>query len=341
MLLSMDSQSGCVKSNCCRFYVMAYNVSKETIDNLVFSTKQTKNRVVFLDAVFDTGKGSGEFFIILSRRVRESIVNTAFENTGARSIMIDVFQRDDFKVGPVAALYRIWESAIKSGRTRATVGTCNRVLLAAAMQKWQDGYPLEHPMMIVHPKDQVQVQTRAPDPMGEFDVVKKRRIMDAYDGSDNDDDDPNSLSQFEDFEDATLQALMEALDIDDKRTRETELLQQERVMAEALAKGEPLPMTGGVYIAKNASLDGILKIGATRRHPSKRLYELSRSTPTPFELVAFFPSMTPFNLEKMIHAYYAACRIRNKGAGTEFFNLEIAQLSAMTTALNLPEIVFT
>ena len=191
-------------------------------------------------------------------------------------------------------------------------------------------------MMIVRPPEPIQM--RAPDPLGEFDVVKKRRIMDAYDGSDNDDDDPNSLIQFEDFEDATLQALMEALDIDDKRTREIELLQQERFMAEALAKGEPLPMTGGVYFAKNASLDGILKIGATRRHPSKRIYELSRSTPTPFELVVFFPSMTPFNLEKMIHAYYAACRILNKGAGTEFFNLEIAQLYAMTTALNLPDI---
>ncbi len=186
----------------------------------------------------------------------------------------------------------------------------------------------------------IQPATPTSDVMGEFDVVKKRRVMDDYDGSDNEDDDPSRLIEFEEFEDATVQALMEGLDIDDKRVRELEVLQQERAMAAAIEKGEPMPMTGGVYIAKNTSLDGILKIGATRRHPSKRLYELSRSSPTPFELVAFFPTMTPFNLEKMIHAYYASCRIHNKGAGTEFFKLAPAHLSMMTTALNLPAVVF-
>jgi hypothetical protein len=330
-----DKQYG---ASCHHLFLIAYSVNPTFIDTLKFPKARKDGEffsVRFMAAAFDDRANRGEFYLRFKEKIYCKRIQLAFEDAGARGITWDTFRSYD----TANALMRVWETALNANVQLITRGTCHPKLLEQTIQKWISCHPTTPPMMvpavIIHPESAAPTS----DAMGEFDVVKKRRIMDVYDGSDNDDDDPSRLIEFEEFEDATVKALMEGLDIDDKRVRELEVLQQERAMAAAIEKGEPMPMAGGVYIAKNASLDGILKIGATRRHPSNRLYELSRSSPTPFELVAFFPTMTPFNLEKMVHAYYASCRIHNKGAGTEFFKLALAHLSMVTTALNLPAVV--
>ena len=336
-----------LSDNCKRLYILAYNVDDTILNRLKFIKARSggeKFEPSFIAAAFDARGNSGEFYVGFKQQVHCKLIVRAFEEAGARGLMAEMLAspspRQPYDVA-ANALLRIWESALNAGTELMTRGECPYPLLQCTVKKWSVSHPTLPPMMVPTDYQQVQPPQQAVfDAMGEFDVVKKRRIMETYDGSDNDDDDPERLIQFEDFEDATMHALMEALDKDDKQTHEEDMLQFESTMIEAMLKGETIPMTGGVYIAKNASLDGILKIGATRRHPMHRLYELSRSTPTPFELVVFFPSMTPFNLEKMIHAYLAVCRIRNQGAGTEFFRMTATKIPAMTTALNLPAPVF-
>ena len=167
---------------------------------------------------------------------------------------------------------------------------------------------------------------------GEYDVVKKRRLMmEAMDDGGSEDDSPEALARFEDFE----QSVMEALTViheDDKKTFREELIQWELDMANGVKTSG-----GGVYIARCDSFpSGIVKIGATRRQgPSFRLYELSRCVPTPFLLVAWIPTAMPFNVESDIHAYFDAERIKAKDAGTEFFNLEEGDIDAMIDKLRL------
>jgi hypothetical protein len=42
---------------------------------------------------------------------------------------------------------------------------------------------------------------------------------------------------------------------------------------------------------------------------------------SPFRLAAWLPTPTPFRLEAQTHAHFAAKRIREAGAGTEFFRI--------------------
>jgi hypothetical protein len=336
-----------LSDNCKRVYILAYNVDETILNRLTFIKARSggeKFETSFIAAAFDARVNSGEFYFGFRQQVHCKLVVRAFEEAGARSLMAEMLASPNLKQPhDVAsnALLRIWETAFNAGVELIVRGECPSPLLRLTVQKWSLSHPTMQPMIVPATYQQEHRPKQAAfDAMGEFDVVKKRRIMDEYDGSDNDDDDPERLLQFEEFEDATMQALMEALDIDDKRTHEEDMLQFESTVVEAMLRGETIPMTGGVYIAKNASLDGILKIGATRRHPRHRLYELSRSSPTPFELIVFFPSMTPFNMEKMIHAYLATCRIKNQGAGTEFFRMAVTKIPAMTTSLNLPSPVF-
>lgn len=65
-----------------------------------------------------------------------------------------------------------------------------------------------------------------------------------------------------------------------------------------------------------------MKIGATRREtPEPRLRELSRCVTSPFRLAAWLPTPTPFRLEAQAHAFFGSRRIREAGAGTEFFRV--------------------
>jgi hypothetical protein len=72
-----------------------------------------------------------------------------------------------------------------------------------------------------------------------------------------------------------------------------------------------------------------MKIGATRREtPEPRLRELSRCVTSPFRLAAWLPTPTPFRVEAQAHAFFGARRIREVGAGTEFFRIGDAEAVA-------------
>lgn len=78
---------------------------------------------------------------------------------------------------------------------------------------------------------------------------------------------------------------------------------------------------GFVYVLDNPSLEGMVKIGATTKSPSKRCFELSSSTsiPTPFNIVYSQPSINPFKLECIVHSILDKYRV-NKNR--EFFNVD-------------------
>jgi hypothetical protein len=165
---------------------------------------------------------------------------------------------------------------------------------------------------VTRARAKIMEQTASEEDEGEFDVVRKRRLMEeAMARGDSDDDSQAALLSFEDFEAATLSAL-EAVHADDVDNLRRELQQmEEQGITET---------TGSVYFAKSEALVGYIKIGATRRHdPMLRINELSRCVPIPFQLLHYIPTLKPFNLEARIHTHFASARIRNKGAGTEFF----------------------
>ena len=155
----------------------------------------------------------------------------------------------------------------------------------------------------------------------EFDVVKKRRMMESAVDNPNPDDSPNELERFEEFEQAVLPALMQ-IHGDDQNHRAVELVQLEKEL-----QAGAVTTSGGVYIASCAAFSTYLKIGATRRsEPTQRLYEISRYVPVPFRLIAWIPSSFPFQLEAELHRHFETQRLKSNGAGTEFFKLNISVL---------------
>jgi hypothetical protein len=155
----------------------------------------------------------------------------------------------------------------------------------------------------------------------EFDVVKKRRLMTAELTSPfGNETSMEALEQFEEFEANVLPALLE-IDNNDKHFRNCELLQMEQDLCNGIK-----PTMGGVYVAVSDAVE-YPKIGATRKsHPSTRLRDLSRYVPSPFHAVFWVPSMLPFKTEAAIHRHFDSFRIKNKGACTEFFNVDIATI---------------
>lgn len=151
----------------------------------------------------------------------------------------------------------------------------------------------------------------------EFDVVKKRRIMDSCPDLS---DDPRALSYFEEFEANVLPALFE-VSSDYQKVRHEELLELELDVCNQTA-----PARGCVYVAVSPAVK-YPKIGATRRSdPSLRLRELSRHVPSPFKLVFTVSTLTPFSLEAEVHRHFDAFRLREKGACTEFFSVELESI---------------
>jgi len=177
--------------------------------------------------------------------------------------------------------------------------------------------------------------TKAPtasDEESEFDVVKKRRVMEAAPQTPSSDDTPAALDAFENFERCVLPAL-ELIHKNDEQDRRKELEELE----DSMAKGIILSTTGGVYFAWSECLR-CMKIGATRRNsPSARLQELSRYVTVPFTLVGWIPTPTPFRLESLTHSHFAASRIRHTGAGTEFFNISAADVASYIAATSRAE----
>ena len=157
-----------------------------------------------------------------------------------------------------------------------------------------------------------------------FDVIKKRKAMDAAPpSSTTDSDSPAALAAFEEFEHSVLPAL-ERIRVSDDAHRRQELLD----MDDIIAKGIAIPASGGVYFAWSDCLN-CMKIGATRREtPEPRLRELSLCVTSPFRLAAWMPTLTPFRLEVQAHAFFGSRRIREAGAGTEFFRIGDAEAQA-------------
>ena len=136
---------------------------------------------------------------------------------------------------------------------------------------------------------------------------------------------PFAKAQFLEFESAVKDALIKvhALDVQDLKAELMEL--------EELDDEEAFSATGGVYIARCSALPGIVKIGATRRPtPQPRLKELSRGVPSPFGLVLWIPTKKPFKLEALIHKFFDAIRIKEPGAGTEFFLTNMSESDIQT-----------
>ena len=89
----------------------------------------------------------------------------------------------------------------------------------------------------------------------------------------------------------------------------------------AIATKENNKCKGFVYVLNNPSLEGMVKIGATTKSPSKRCWELSSSTsiPTPFNIVYSQPSMNPFKVESIVHTILDEYRVNQN---REFFNVD-------------------
>ncbi len=142
---------------------------------------------------------------------------------------------------------------------------------------------------------------------------------------DSDSENETALADFEEFEAATLAAL-EAVHEDELDNLRRELIECEEPCNDG--------SSGGVYFARSDALVGCIKIGATRRHdPMLRVGELSRCVPIPFVLLFWIPTLKPFNLEARIHKFFATKRLRNKGAGTEFFAMTAAAIKQLPPAL--------
>lgn len=68
---------------------------------------------------------------------------------------------------------------------------------------------------------------------------------------------------------------------------------------------------GFIYFITNPSMPGLTKIGMTTKHPRERMQELSKVTacPTPFEMLAFFDTPAPREVEQTIHASLEELRV--------------------------------
>jgi len=159
----------------------------------------------------------------------------------------------------------------------------------------------------------------------EFDVVKKRRMMDSAPPNDGDTD-PEALQHFEDFEASVLPALREIGDID-HHERYSELLLFEEEVNSGIQQTK-----GGVYVSISKAVK-YPKIGATRKSdPAQRMKEISKCVPSPFKVVYWIPTTTPFKVEAEIHKHFGAYRIREAGACTEFFNIDLPSIGAHLTS---------
>ena len=79
---------------------------------------------------------------------------------------------------------------------------------------------------------------------------------------------------------------------------------------------------GFIYVLKNPSLKGMVKIGATNKTPSKKCEELSSTStiPTPFNIVYSKPSMNPFKAVSLVHAVLDEYRVYKN---SDFFNVDV------------------
>lgn len=89
--------------------------------------------------------------------------------------------------------------------------------------------------------------------------------------------------------------------------------------AERPTKNNRKAVDGFVYVLRNPSLPGLVKIGFTAGSVAQRVKQLSRSTsiPTSFEIVREFSCAFPADVEAKIHTDLSMYRM----AGSEFFKV--------------------
>ena len=165
--------------------------------------------------------------------------------------------------------------------------------------------------------------------LGDFDVVKKRRHMDAAGLATEGDFSRDTLEHFIEFERHTTSALLAAFQEEDVRVRTLEL----QAYAEQASSSSSEGGGGGVYVARSASIDA-LKIGCTMaRDPLRRLGELSSLVSEPFQLVLWIPCASPFKLEQAIHRHLASTRVHLRGVSTEFFKTDEITVRACAASI--------
>lgn len=100
---------------------------------------------------------------------------------------------------------------------------------------------------------------------------------------------------------------------------------QERLQVPPLPPAQPVK-PGLVYILRNESMPGRLKIGFTCQTLAERVRQLSSSTsiPTPFHVVSSFWSATPWAHEQRIHGLLG----HKRAPGREFFLVTEAEAVA-------------
>lgn len=86
------------------------------------------------------------------------------------------------------------------------------------------------------------------------------------------------------------------------------------------------PEYGFVYFLTNPSMEGIVKIGHTTKHPNLRAAEISRATgcPQPFDLLAYFGCWQPQQAEFDIHRKFDAVRVNE---AREFFRVDYRSIA--------------
>lgn len=104
----------------------------------------------------------------------------------------------------------------------------------------------------------------------------------------------------------------------------------------------PMPLTndlypdrlGFVYVLQNAFMPGIVKVGATRQHPLRRLKELSAPTGVPgdFKLAYYHSFSDCFAAEALAHEHFVTCRINES---REFFELHVDEAIAFIETLGM------
>ena len=275
---------------CRLFYIHCFNAKAACLTNLVVPKERNDDTYAIrcMMSAFDENQTEALVFVEMEP-IRDTLLRKALERLGATQVTIDSFSYHDYASAASTCLGSIEKKAESSG-----------------FRLIQRGQPSSY-------------IRRSYGDVGEFDVVKKRRLMTENDDLDNEDC-LNALACFEDFEAHVLPALLEV-----SRAYQKERLDEILQLEEEFRAGAT-PMQGLVYVAMSQAVQ-FPKIGATRRSdPGPRLRELSKSVPKPFQWVFYVRTFTPFKLESEIHSKFDAYRIREKGACTEFFDIDVASV---------------
>ncbi len=89
---------------------------------------------------------------------------------------------------------------------------------------------------------------------------------------------------------------------------------------------------GFCYVLTNPHMPGIVKAGATRKHPLQRTQELGAGTGVPgdFTLAYFRDYLDAFAAETLIHEHFAHARINES---REFFAVPVGEMIAFMDSL--------